>query len=161
MTDDLEKRLTQKSLTGTPLLKPDEQHQFLGTFKERCVAMLPIDALDEEIYLEKLKNEISQRPGGKLLINGAIDEPLQDKLLEIAQTCNVLFTFVNDQDTRNPSPIGVVYSFSEAQNVDEIDLTKKSAKQSTAPAITPAADSKKEQEPEQEKKKSFWSNLFS
>lgn len=149
MTDNVEKRLEQQSLTGTPLLKPDEQQRYLGTFKERCVAVLPKEA-SQETYERVLLKRIKDYPGGQLYINGHLPEDKQYAYIHFATTHQINFTIVNaPRDLKND--MGVVYALTHPIALDSIDLTQQ----------LPSFSEKKEEPKKEEKtKKSLWSKLF-
>ncbi len=151
MADNVEKRLEQNSLGGTPLLKPDEQNKYLGTFKERCVAVLSKDQGSKERLQELLKGEIEKHPGGRLLINDELPSDQQEIYLQLALEEKIPFTIVNRDITKDQTEVGVVYALDDVSGVKTLDLEEK----------YPVNVVKKESsEVKEEKSKPFWKRLF-
>lgn len=153
MGEEIEKRLQEKSLGGAPLLDPDQQHRYLGTFKERCIALLPVKALADELYQEALTQQIQKNAGGHLLINGAIASEWQNFYLQLALKEKIPFTIINDHVKNEPEAVGVIYALDTVSDISEPDLTLKKA--------SPSPSSSTEKSPVTDEKKSFWERLFS
>lgn len=152
MADSVEKRLEQSSLGGTPLLKPDEQNKYLGTFKERCVAVLTKEQTKKETLQRALQATINKHPGGRLLINDELASSEQEAFLQLALKEKVPFTIVNRDLTKEQTDVGVVYALSSVSGVENLDLEANSPFNQATP---------EEKRPlEKGKNKSFWKKLF-
>lgn len=153
LSQDLEKRLTQQSLGSVPLVDPDQQHRFLGTFKERCVALLYVSSLSDEKLLADFSKIAKEYKEGTILINGAISESLLGKLLGLFTQENLNFTVINDHVSGDPKEIGLLLTLNTVSNVseDDLDLAKKASKPSQL----------KNPQPTEKRKKGFFSKLFS
>lgn len=153
MGEDVEKRLQEKSLGGVPLLDPDQQRRYLGTFKERCVALLPVEALEDELFQKTFQQKIQQTIGGHLLINGAITNDLQNIYLQLALKEKIPFTIVNSQVSNDPKAVGVIYALDTVSGVSQPDLTQEKGPTFSTPSTL--------KEPAGTEKKSLWKRLFS
>lgn len=146
--DNLQKHL-DAGRYGVPKINPDEQKEYLGTFRERCLLSMTIKEMRDKDNEAGLLMEIHKEPTARLLINGAISTSLQQRYMSIATKEKVDFTIVSDAVADTDSKIGLLLVADYAVNVPVIDVEKK------------YPELQKDNESEQPKEKSsFWNRLF-
>lgn len=145
--DDLQKHL-DNAMYGTPLLKPQEQRKYMGTFRERCYLTMTISQMKNTEYKVNFLQELTLHPDATVLMNGAMALDLQSTYIKLINERKVKFTVVNDFVENNPDALGIVLTAKEAVNEEMIDVALKYPKQ-TSPTI-------KADQP----KKGFWRRLF-
>lgn len=137
-----------KGMYGTPLVKPEEQHKYLGTFRERCYLSMTIAEMKDPINKEKFSEEIEKQPDATILLNGEIPIAIQNQYIQLATKKNIRFTVVNDFVSDTPDSIGLILAAKQAVNEPVIDVEEKYPKEEQA-------------KPEgKTKKKSLWNRLF-
>lgn len=144
--DDLQKHL-DNAMYGTPLLKPEEQRKYMGTFRERCYLTMTIAQMKNTENKKKFLNELTQHPDATVLLNGAMAIDLQSAYIKLSNERKIKFTVINDFVENTPDALGLVLTAKEAVNEEVIDIEQKYPKQTAVPQTdTP--------------KKSFWHKLF-
>ena len=147
MADDSLQQHLDKGMYGTPLVNPDEQHKYMGTFRERCYLSMTIqqmrDANDKDGFLK----ELAKHEDATILLNGKMPESLQSAYIQLATKNKAKFTIINDFVKADPDSFGLLLVAKEAVNEPVIDVAEK------YPETTP------QQEPE-EKKEGFFSKFF-
>lgn len=124
MADELQKHL-DKGMYGTPLVKPDEQRQYMGTFRERCYLSMTIAEMRKAENKTHLVQELKQHDHATILLNGAMPESLQAEYIQLATKNQAQFTVVNDFVKSDPDSFGLLLTAKEAVDVPEIDIEKK------------------------------------
>lgn len=146
--DELQQHL-DKGMYGKPQINPDEQREYLGTFRERCYLSMTIKEMRRSEYLADLKKEVEKEPQAKLLINGAVSQSLQQQYIAFASKNSVDFTIVDSATAENEDKIGLLLVTDHAVDEAVIDVAEK------------YPDSQQAEEPKKEtKKKSFFDRLF-
>ncbi|MFP1648693.1 YueI family protein [Enterococcus mundtii] len=143
-SDELKNHL-DKGMYGTPLVNPEEQHKYLGTFRERCYLSMTVAEMNEPTNKAKFLQELEKRPEAFILINGTLPLEIQNQYIQLATKNQTKFTVVNDHVSEDPQSIGLLIAAKEAVNEPVIDVEEKYPTK---------------QEEEQPKKKSFWDRLF-
>lgn len=142
--NEMQKHL-DKGAYGTPLVNPDEQHKYMGTFRERCYLTMTIRQMKSGQNQASLAKEIAQHPDATLLLNGKAPDNLQTTYIQLATKNNLRFTIVNDFVSDDLDSFGAILAAKEAVNVEVVDVEKKYPVQT-------------EEKPE--KKEGFWKKLF-
>lgn len=145
--DDLQKHL-DNAMYGTPLLKPEEQRKYMGTFRERCYLTMTIAQMKNTADKANFLKELTQHPDAKVLLNGAMASDLQSRYIKLINERNIKFTVVNDFVENTPESFGLVLTAKEAVNEETIDIEEKYPNQTDTPIKT------------EESKKGFWHKLF-
>lgn len=122
--DELQQHM-DKGRYGAPLVNPDEQRKYLGTFRERCFVSMTVKEMENKQHQQHLVTEIKKHPEGRLLINGAISEELQRAFIGLASKNAVDFTIVNDATAESEDSIGVLLVTDHAVNEQIIDIEAK------------------------------------
>jgi uncharacterized protein YueI len=144
--DDLQQRL-DKGMYGTPLINPEEQHKYMGTFRERCYLTMTVAEMKVARNRQHLLEELKKHPETTVLLNGSISSDLQGTYVKLLNDQGVRFTIVNNFVENEPDALGLIVAAKEAVNEPVIDVEEK------YPAPAPEAT----KEPQ---KKSFWQRLF-
>ncbi|WP_430602951.1 hypothetical protein IGJ02_000278 [Enterococcus sp. DIV0724b] len=144
--DDLQKHL-DNAMYGTPLLKPEEQRKYMGTFRERCYLTMTITQMKNTEDKRNFLNELTKHPDATVLLNGAMAIDLQSSYIKLINEQKVKFTVVNDFVENTPDALGLVLTAKEAVNEEMIDVELKYPKQTSV------------NQTEQPKRK-FWHRLF-
>lgn len=145
--DDVKSHL-DKGLYGTPLVNPEEQHKYLGTFRERCYLSMTVAEMSDPKNKENFLKELNKHTDASIRLNGALPLSIQNQYIQLATKNNVRFTVINDFVSAEPDSFGLLLTAKEAVNEPVIDVEKK----------YPAEETKKDEE--KPKKKSFWDRLF-
>lgn len=148
MTDELQQHL-DKGRYGTPLVNPDEQHKYMGTFRERCYLSMTIAQMKNPTDKDSFLTELKKHEDATILLNGQMSESLQGEYIQLATKNNAKFTVVNDFVDANPDSFGLLLVAKEAVNEPVIDVEKKYPEEN---------EEKTEQKPE--KKTGFFERLF-
>lgn len=148
MTDELQQHL-DKGRYGTPLVNPDEQHKYMGTFRERCYLSMTIAQMKNTTDKDSFLTELKKHEDATILLNGQMSESLQGEYIQLATKNNAKFTVVNDFVDANPDSFGLLLVAKEAVNEPVIDVEKKYPEEN---------EEKTEQKPE--KKTGFFERLF-
>lgn len=144
--DELQKHL-EKGRYGTPLVNPDEQHKYMGTFRERCYLSMTIAQMKNPDDKASFLVELKQHEDASILLNGKMPESLQAVYIQLATKNNARFTVVNDFVDSTPDSFGLLLVAKEAVNEPVIDVEEK------YPDAKPAKK-------EPEKKEGFFSRFF-
>ena len=124
MTDELQQHL-DKGRYGTPLVNPDEQHKYMGTFRERCYLSMTIAQMKSSTDKESFLTELKKHEDATILLNGQMPESLQSEYIQLATKNHAKFTVVNDFVDANPDSFGLLLVAKEAVNEPVIDVEKK------------------------------------
>lgn len=123
MTENAEQRLTDQ-LAGTPVTKPEERRQYLGSLRERLYLRLTVAEItttavsDFQAALTQIRD-----PAAKLLLNGKLDTNALQPYLKAATTQKLAFTVVNDDTAQTAaSATGLLIVAPTAINRDKIQL---------------------------------------
>lgn len=147
MSQDELKQHLDAAMGGVPLVNPDEQHKYLGTFRERCYLTITIQQMTDLHNQQALITEFKQHSEAFLLLNGAADEVLQQEFIHLATKNKLRFTIINDYVKDEPDSFGAILAAKTAVNEAVIDVAEK------YPLTKP------ETEPEKGKE-GFWQKLF-
>lgn len=146
MSDSLQQHL-DKSMYGTPKIKPEEQAKYLGTFRERCLLSMTKSEMQNPGLQATLKKHLTEFKNYKALLNANLPESLQATYLTILSQAQIPFTITDSSLPCNEHSIGLLIVDSQAVNEEIIDIAEK------YPSTT--------KEPTQKNHKSFWHKLFS
>lgn len=144
--DDLQKHL-DNAMYGTPLLKPEEQRKYMGTFRERCYLTMTIAQMKNAEDKANFLQELTQHPDATVLLNGTMATDLQSVYIKLINERQMKFTVMNDFVENTPDALGLVLTAKDAVNEAIIDVDKKYPK--------PVSETRPEQP-----KKGFWHKLF-
>ena len=144
--DDLQNHL-DNAMYGTPLLKPEEQRKYMGTFRERCYLTMTIEQMKKTEDKANFLKELAQYPDATVLLNGAMASDLQSAYIKLINERQTKFTVVNDFVENTPNALGLVLTSNEAVNEETIDIEQKYPKQTSTEAT-------------EQPKKGFWHKLF-
>lgn len=149
MSQDEMKKHLDKGLGGVPLVNPDEQHKYMGTFRERCYLTLTIQQMVKAQNQRALITEAQHHPEASLLLNGAAEESLQQEYIHLCTQNKIRFTIINDFVKDEPDSFGAILAAKTAVNEAVVDVEEK------YPQPKPTADA-----PDKKEKESFWHKFF-
>lgn len=114
----------EHGLYGTPQINPDEQRQYLGTFRERCFLTMTVEQMKIPKNQNFLLQELSLHSNSKVRINGAIPLSLQTTYIKLITSQNHPFTIINLKQ-KEASAFGLVVASDEPVNEAVIDIAQK------------------------------------
>ncbi|TVP82718.1 MAG: DUF1694 domain-containing protein [Alkalicoccus sp.] len=104
-------QIIQQGIFGTPEIRPEEKHLFLGTFAERVRLALTnaqvykTGMYDEALRLMKTKKDV------RMLVNGSLPYSSYSNYVKAASETGIPFTIHNDFHS---TPIGIVFAAERA-----------------------------------------------
>ncbi|ANZ61702.1 hypothetical protein AYR62_03960 [Secundilactobacillus paracollinoides] len=114
------------AMYGTPMLHPDEQRQYLGTFRERVSLLVTVQEIRDKQFQDALTQEISAHPDYQVIFNGHLEAAELAPYMGIASKAGTKFTIVSDDFyPHQPDSAGFVVVAKNAINVYPIEATKK------------------------------------
>ncbi|WP_288528175.1 YueI family protein [uncultured Secundilactobacillus sp.] len=130
--DDLTSHL-DNAIYGTPKLHPDEQRQYLGTFRERVSLRMTIQQVTDQIGLAGFKAELEANPDFHVIFNGHIDSQALSPYMQAASAAKIEFTIVQDAFYGDqPTSSGLIVASDHAIDAYPIDVTQKYPETSSA-----------------------------
>jgi len=105
--DDLQQRL-DKGMYGTPLVNPEEQHKYMGTFRERCRLSMTVAEMKDAQNQKHLLEELAKHPEVTVLLNGEISSDLQSTYIKLLNQHGATFKIVNNFVENNPDSLGLL-----------------------------------------------------
>ncbi|WP_105957155.1 YueI family protein [Apilactobacillus quenuiae] len=119
-------RLEQSSMGGTPKVNPDEQRKYLGTFRERVSFAIKIKDLSNSNAVQDLKKEFDDNSSYQLILNGNLSHDLISPFIKLASQNNIKFVIKTDSFYKTePENYGVVYANKQSININNIDFENK------------------------------------
>ncbi|MGE8077621.1 YueI family protein [Peribacillus loiseleuriae] len=118
--------IIQQGIHGQKELKPEERKRYLGTIRERIIAVLTQPQVrDKEVYQEFM-NLMKKHPQALLFANGNMEYSSLKKYIEAARINKIPYKMVINKDYN--TDIGLVLAFEYAIDKEEIFLEKKASK---------------------------------
>lgn len=119
MTKDVHDIL-QEGIHGPKEINPEERNKFLGTLRERIIAVLTQSQVKESGTNNQIENLLEQNPNVKMLLNGDIDYSYLSDYIKLANQNNIPFTISSDQ--QHPTDIGLVLAYDYAVDKENINI---------------------------------------
>ncbi|HFH9839619.1 TPA: DUF1694 domain-containing protein [Streptococcus suis] len=146
---DLQKTILQKA-SGETRLNPDEQRQYMGTYRERVVLVITFDELAKEAITNQFEN-ICQKLANSysplyLKLSPLLSDKQQVSLMKVAQTFAIT-TAIIDEKVAN-CPYALVFHTDHAVDQGDISL------EAVFPNLVKLEEKKEDAKP------SFWKKLF-
>jgi len=107
-----------KGVFGEKEIKKEEKLRFLGTFRERVIAVLTNAQVRETFVYKEIEDLMKKHKGAKLLLNGEIHYDDLSKYIRIANKHNIPFSIYNHQEYT--TDIGLVLAYDYA--IDKKDI---------------------------------------
>lgn len=146
--DNIEKKL-MAAASGETRLKPDEQRQYIGTFRERVLLTIDKNMGNRDdvkaVFPKILEDLKSKYPVIKIKSCANLTQTNQVIYMKIAQEAGISFTNVNE---KGQHLFDLIIHTDKAVNIEETDIFKVYPQYFQKPS---------ESVPE---KKSFWKKLF-
>ena len=131
----------QQGIYGKKEIKPEERKKYLGTLRERVIAVLYQSQVLEEKAYPEITELMKEHPKAFLFLNGNMNYTHLSKYVELANRYKVRYKIVLNKDYN--TDLGLVFAEEAAINKEDIYIEKK-IKQEETP----------------EKKSNFWGRLF-
>ncbi|MGG5252463.1 YueI family protein [Neobacillus sp. SM06] len=112
----------QQGIYGTKEIKPEERRQFLGTLRERVLAVLKKNQVREQDVYPQIGQLLKENPTAHLLLNGTLPYRDLSKYVKIAKKCKASYTIVTNKE--HDTEIGLVLAVDHAIDKEEIYLGK-------------------------------------
>lgn len=124
--DNINERMTQ-SMHGTPKINPDEQHKYLGTFRERVALTLDQGEAQQPQFIDVLHKELDDHPEYHLLINGNASETAFNNLTDLSALVSNHSKILAGKAAPDGSEAlaAVVCTESTALHLDEVDVARR------------------------------------
>lgn len=137
MADELQKHL-DNSRYGTPQIKPEEQHRYLGTFRERCYLSMTMQQMQDSTWQAQFAKHLPDYPEAEIRINGNLPESLQATYLHICAQAQRNFTIIQTNEAPTLETIGLLLVNTQAVDEPIIDIAQKwPEKNSSTPEQSP------------------------
>lgn len=117
MTKDIQDIL-QEGIHGPKEINPEERKKFLGTLRERILAVLTKSQVKESGTNSQIEELLKQNPKVKMLLNGDIDYSYLRNYIKLANSNHIPFTISSDQE--HPTDIGLVLAYDYAIDKENI-----------------------------------------
>ncbi|HFI0716696.1 TPA: DUF1694 domain-containing protein [Streptococcus suis] len=146
---DLHTTILQKA-SGESRLNPDEQRQYMGTYRERVVLVLTFDELVHENVNSRF-DTICQKLASHYLplflkLSPSLSDKQQISLMKVAQTYGITSAIIDEKIGH--SPYALVFHTDQAIDKEDISLA------ATFPNLVQTVEKKEDTKP------SFWKKLF-
>lgn len=113
--------ILQEGIHGPKEINPQERNQFLGTLRERILAVLTLSQVKKGEAIGRIEELLKQHPKVKVLLNGDIDYSYLSKYIKLANKNNNPFTISSNQE--HPTDIGLVLTYDYAIDQENIYIT--------------------------------------
>lgn len=125
--DQTEQRL-KDSMNGPRALKPDEQHHYLGTFRERVYLIISVAQARQQDWTATAKSVLEQHPQALLIINGNLPSRMTHPYQLLAIKAGSHFTIKTDPfyHTR-PTDLAIVIADDHAVYQSPVNVAKVAA----------------------------------
>ncbi|HFI0346097.1 DUF1694 domain-containing protein [Streptococcus suis] len=146
---DLHTTILQKA-SGETRLNPDQQRQYMGTYRERVVLVLTFDELVHENVNSRF-DTICQKLASHYLplflkLSPSLSDKQQISLMKVAQTYGITSAIIDEKIGQ--SPYALVFHTDHAIDMEDISLA------TTFPNLVQTVEKKEDTKP------SFWKKLF-
>ncbi|PLR99221.1 YueI family protein [Bacillus sp. T33-2] len=112
----------QQGIHGAKQTKPDERRKFLGTLRERVVAVLTQGQVRSGEADKEVQTLIQEHPKAHLYLNGNMDYSHLSKYINMAKKPNLQYTLVTNREY--DSEFGLVLAYDHAIDKEDIYLSK-------------------------------------
>lgn len=124
MADELQKHL-DSALYGTPQINPEEQKQYLGTFRERCYLSMTMEQMQDKYWQQTFIDHLADYPDAEIRINGNLPETLQSSYLQICTKMKRTFHIIQTNASPTLQTIGLLVVSTQAVDEEVIDISQK------------------------------------
>ena len=88
----------ENGIHGPKEIKLEEKRKYLGTFRERVIAVLSNSQVCEAEAYQELRDRIKKYPEACMLLNGQIGYEALGKYIKMANACNIPYKMVLNKD---------------------------------------------------------------
>lgn len=113
----------QQGIYGIKEIKPEERKKYLGTLRERVIAVLYQSQVSEKEVYPEIAQFIQKHPKACLFLNGNMTDIHLSKYIDLAVLHNIRYKIVFNKDYN--TDLGLVFAEEEAINQENIYIEKK------------------------------------
>ena len=113
----------QQGIHGIKEIKPEERKKYLGTLRERVIAVLYQSQVSEKEVYPEIAQFIQKHPKACLFLNGNMTDTHLSKYVELAVLHKIRYKIVFNKDYN--TDLGLVLAEEEAINQENIYIEKK------------------------------------
>lgn len=113
----------KKGVYGEKEIKKEEKLRFLGTFRERVIAVLTKAQVRETFVYKEIEDLMKKHKGVKLLLNGEIHYDDLSKYIRMANKHHIPFSIYDHQEYS--TDIGLVLAYDYAIDKKDIFIERK------------------------------------
>lgn len=110
----------QEGIHGKKEIKPEERKKYLGTLRERVVAVLTQGQVREKTVYPEIPRLLKEHPSATVLLNGAMDYSEISKYISLASKNKVAYKIVASNE--HVSEMGLVLAYDTAIDQDVITI---------------------------------------
>lgn len=114
--------ILQQGIHGPKEINPDERRKYLGTIRERIVAVLTKAQVYESGIYAEIETLMKENSGAQVLLNGHIGYNNLAKYVKLAKKYSLAYKMVTNQE--HDSDIGLVLAYEHAIDKENIEITK-------------------------------------
>ncbi|HEM4425120.1 TPA: DUF1694 domain-containing protein [Streptococcus suis] len=147
--NDLHTTILQKA-SGETRLNPDEQRQYMGTYRERVVLLITFEDLTNDLVISAFDTICQKLTNSYIPLFLKLSPSLADKqqisLMKVAQGRGITTSIIDEKIGQ--SPYALVFHTDHAVDLEKVDL------EAVFPNLV------KKEEKKEDRKPSFWKKLF-
>lgn len=114
--------ILQQGIHGPKEINPDERRKYLGTIRERIVAVLTKAQVYEKGIYTEIETLMKENSGAQVLLNGNMGYNNLAKYVKLAKKYNLVYKMVTNQE--HDSDIGLVLAYEHAIDKENIEIAK-------------------------------------
>ncbi|SFB23434.1 Uncharacterized protein YueI [Bacillus sp. cl95] len=115
--------ILQQGIHGPKEINPDERRKYLGTIRERIVAVLTKAQVYEKGTYTEIETLMKENGGAQVLLNGNMGYNNLAKYVKLAKKYKLPYKMVTNQE--HDSDIGLVLAYDHAIDKENIEIVKK------------------------------------
>ena len=113
----------QQGIYGTLETKPEERRKYLGTLRERVIAVLTKSQVAETKIYPQIEQFMKEYPNAQILLNGNMVYEELSKYVKLAAKNKIEHKIVTNKE--HDTDIGLVLAMSYAIDKEEISISQK------------------------------------
>jgi uncharacterized protein YueI len=117
----------KQGIYGDKEIKPEERKRFLGTLKERVVAVLAMHQVREPGTYKEIEELLKRNQEAKMYLNGNLNYSYLSDYIKLANTYKNPFTIVSNRESQ--SDLGLVLAYDYAIDKENIFIEKENTEQ--------------------------------
>lgn len=114
--------ILQEGIHGPKEINPDERRKFLGTIRERILAVLTQSQVRETGTYKEIEELMTKHPKVKMILNGELDYRFLSDYIKLANQYKLNYTITSNLE--HPTDIGLILAYDYAIDQDDIYIEK-------------------------------------